>query len=46
MISVSHLRKTYKTSTKQEGAAGLLRNIFARTYKEIEAVKEISFEIE
>lgn len=46
MISVSHLRKTYKTPTKQEGTAGLLRNIFARTYKEIEAVKDISFEIE
>jgi ABC-2 type transport system ATP-binding protein len=45
MISVSHLKKSYRTPTKEEGAAGLLRNIFARTYKNIEAVKDISFEI-
>lgn len=46
MISVSHLRKTYRTPIKQEGPAGALRNIFSRTYKDIEAVKNISFEIE
>ncbi len=46
MISVSHLRKTYRTPIKQDGFDGALRNIFARTYKEIEAVKDISFEIE
>ena len=46
MISVSHLRKTYRTPTKKEGTKGLLKNIFAREYKNIDAVKDISFEIE
>lgn len=45
MISVSHLRKTYRTPIKEEGVVGQLKNVFARKYKEIEAVKDISFEI-
>jgi len=46
MISVSHLRKTYRTPTKKEGTKGLLKNIFAREYKNIDAVKDISFELQ
>ncbi|KXK10296.1 MAG: putative ABC transporter ATP-binding protein YxlF [Microgenomates bacterium OLB23] len=46
MITVSHLRKTYRTPTKEEGAAGMIKNIFARKYKDIEAVQDISFEIQ
>src|SRR3989344_789685 len=46
MIEVSHLHKVYRTPQKEEGAMGLLRNIFARRYKEINAVKDISFTIE
>lgn len=46
MIEVSHLRKVYRTPQKEEGAAGLLRNIFARQYKQINAVNDISFTID
>lgn len=42
MISVSNLTKTYKTPQKSEN---ILKNFFARSYKEYTAVNNISFEI-
>lgn len=42
MISVKNLTKTYKTPQKSDN---LLKNLFARTYKEYTAVNNLSFEI-
>ena len=45
MISVKNLTKTYKTTVKAQGIKGFVQYLFNRQYKEIEAVKNISFEI-
>ncbi len=46
MIEVTNLRKVYKTPQKQDGAAGFIKNIVARKYKEISAVNKINFSID
>lgn len=46
MIEVKDLVKTYKTIEKEEGMIGYIKNLLKPKYKEFEAVKEISFQIE
>ncbi|NOV00381.1 ABC transporter ATP-binding protein [Paenibacillus planticolens] len=46
MITVTNLRKTFHTPLVQEGRFSGLRTLFSRAYKEKEAVRDISFEIE
>ncbi|MSP55431.1 MAG: ATP-binding cassette domain-containing protein [Myxococcales bacterium] len=46
MISVSGLSKTYRVPIKGEGLAGSFRSLWNRQYRDVEAVKEISFAIQ
>jgi len=46
IISVANLKKTFTTPQKQPGLAGSLRALFRPEYREIEAVKGISFSVE
>src|SRR3989344_1599462 len=46
IIKISNLSKTYKVQVKQKGLGASIRSLFKRTYKNVEAVKNISFEIE
>ncbi|GFZ91371.1 ABC transporter ATP-binding protein [Paenibacillus marchantiophytorum] len=46
MITVKHLRKTFQTPLVKEGKFAGLRTLFSRAYKEKEAVRDVSFEIE
>ncbi|CAH1224687.1 Vitamin B12 import ATP-binding protein BtuD [Paenibacillus allorhizoplanae] len=46
MITVKHLRKTFQSPVIQEGMVSGLRTLFSRQYKEKEAVRDVSFEIE
>lgn len=46
MITVTNLRKTFQTPIIQEGRFAGLRTLFSRAYREKEAVKDLSFEIE
>jgi ABC-2 type transport system ATP-binding protein len=46
MISVDHLSKVYPVAVKEPGLAGTLRHFFRRTYRMVEAVREVSFQIE
>jgi ABC-2 type transport system ATP-binding protein len=46
MITVRHLRKTFQSPVIQEGKFSGLRTLFSRQYKEKEAVRDVSFEIE
>lgn len=45
-ISVRHLRKVYPVAVKAPGFKGTLRHFFQRTYRDVEAVKDVSFAIE
>lgn len=45
MITVKTLSKTYRVHEKQEGLGASIRSLFVRKYRDIEAVKNISFEI-
>lgn len=45
-ISVSHLSKVYQSTKKQPGLSGTLRALIKPEFISVEAVKDISFEIE
>ncbi len=44
-ISVKNLGKVYPVAVKEPGFQGTIRHFFQRTYKQVEAVKDVSFEI-
>jgi ABC-2 type transport system ATP-binding protein len=46
IIDVRGLSKTYRVAQKSPGLAGSLRSLFRRTYKEVQAVVDVSFRIE
>lgn len=46
IIQVSNLQKTFKVKTKSAGLKGSIRSMFSPKYKEVEAVKNISFNVE
>ena len=46
VISVSHLKKYYKVQQKEPGLFGSLSSLFSRKYQTVEAVNDISFEID
>lgn len=45
-ITVRGLSKTYRVASKQPGLVGTLRHFIRRTYREIHAVRDVSFSIE
>lgn len=45
-INVQNLFKTYKIWEKEAGFYGSLKSLFARKYREIKAVNDVSFEIQ
>ncbi|HEX8965434.1 MAG TPA: ABC transporter ATP-binding protein [Patescibacteria group bacterium] len=45
-ISVSHLSKSYSVYKKEPGILGTFKSLVSRKYETVEAVKDISFEIE
>jgi len=45
-ISVSHLQKTFQTKRKAAGMSGSLRALFKPAYTTVEAVRDLSFEME
>jgi len=46
IIRVSQLAKTYRVPQKEAGLAGALRGLFSRQYRDVEAVKNVSFTIQ
>jgi ABC-2 type transport system ATP-binding protein len=46
IIKVSNLCKTFRIKTKEEGLRGSVKSIFSPNYREIQAVNNISFEVE
>jgi ABC-2 type transport system ATP-binding protein len=46
IIVVENLSKIYPVAVKQPGLKGTLRHFFRRTYREIKAVQDISFQID
>ena len=46
LIQVERLSKTYRSSVKEPGLAGTLRHFVRRRYKEVAAVRDVSFGIE
>lgn len=46
IIKVQNLYKNFKVKTKEEGLKGSIRSIITPSYREIEAVNNISFEVE
>jgi len=46
IIKVNNLCKTFKVKTKEPGLGGSVKSIFAPSYREIQAVKDISFQVE
>jgi len=46
LIVVNHLVKTYRVPQKSPGFSGALKSFFARRYRDVEAVKDISFTIQ
>ncbi|MGB3294812.1 MAG: ATP-binding cassette domain-containing protein [Phormidesmis sp.] len=46
IIDVQNLSKVYPVAIKEPGVKGTLRHFFRRTYRNIEAVKQVSFSIE
>lgn len=46
IIAVDNLSKIYPVAIKQPGLKGTLSHFFRRTYREIKAVQNVSFEIE
>lgn len=45
-ISVKHIKKTFKVVKKSSGIKATLKNFIKREYKYIDAIKDISFDIE
>ena len=46
IVSATELRKVYRVSEKAPGLAGTLRHFFKRRYRDVEAVKGVTFGIE
>jgi len=46
IINVNNLVKTFKVKTKEPGLKGSMKSIIVPSYREVEAVKNISFEVE
>jgi ABC-2 type transport system ATP-binding protein len=46
LIDVQHLSKSFRQLQKGAGLRGTLQSLFKRTYKEVEAVRDLSFTIE
>lgn len=46
MIAVEGLTKTYRVPVKGEGLVGSLKSLYAREWREVQAVKGVSFRIE
>jgi len=46
IIAVDNLSKTYPVAIKQPGLKGTLTHFFRRTYREIKAVQNVSFQIQ
>lgn len=46
IIKVESLSKTFRVKTKEAGLKGSLQSMFSPSYREIEAVNSISFEVE
>jgi len=46
IIEVNELSRVYKIHSRKGGARGALKDIFARDHKIVEAVRDISFQIE
>lgn len=46
IIVAEHLSKVYPVAIKQPGLKGTLNHFFHRTYRNIEAVKDVSFQIQ
>ena len=44
-IVVDHLTKIFRVHEREEGMAATLRSLFARRFKEVPAVQDVSFEI-
>src|SRR5580692_6078889 len=45
MIEVSRLSKTFRVAQKEPGMAGALKGLFTRQYRDVHAVRDISFSI-
>jgi len=46
IVSVENLSKTYRVADKQPGLVGTVKHFIKRKHRDIEAVKDISFEIQ
>jgi ABC-2 type transport system ATP-binding protein len=46
MIEVEHLSKVYPVAVKEAGLKGTLTHFFKRTYRQVKAVQDVSFQIE
>ncbi|AFZ31354.1 ABC transporter related protein [Gloeocapsa sp. PCC 7428] len=46
IISAEYLSKVYPVAVKEPGLKGTIQHFFRRTYRMVEAVKQVSFEIE
>jgi ABC-2 type transport system ATP-binding protein len=46
IIKVENLCKTFKVKTKEAGLKGSVKSIFSPSYREVEAVNNISFQVE
>lgn len=46
MIEVSQLSKHYPVAVKEPGLSGTLKHFFRRTYRTVDAVRQVSFEIQ
>lgn len=46
MIEIHNLSKTYRVYQKQEGMLASIRGLFHRDYREVHAVRDISFEVQ
>ena len=46
VISVEHLKKSFKVKEKEKGFIGSMKSILNPKYKEVQAVNDISFEVE
>ncbi len=44
-IVVDNLKKTYRVHEREAGAGASFKSLFKRTYKEVEAVKGVSFQV-
>jgi len=45
MIEVHHLSKTFRVAQKEPGLAGAIKGLFTRQYRDVHAVRNISFSI-